>query len=116
MRLAKYLVVRRDGTVPRWPWFVLGGRDQAARDAMRFYLQRCRELRYDPAYLDALEEVARSFEADTGTLTRPDQHEQRESGGVKGLLSNAFVTLLLEKTHDHVFDAIETILRKAMGR
>ena len=40
MMLAKYLVVRRDGTVPRWPWFVLGGRDQAARDAMRFYLQR----------------------------------------------------------------------------
>lgn len=26
----KYLVQRRDGTVPDWPWFVLGARDPIA--------------------------------------------------------------------------------------
>lgn len=33
----KYLVQRRDGTVPDWPWFVMGGRDRAAPWAMRAY-------------------------------------------------------------------------------
>lgn len=33
----KYLVKRRDGTVPEWPSFVLGARDPAAPGALRAY-------------------------------------------------------------------------------
>lgn len=33
----KYLVLRRDDTVPKWPWFVLGARDPAAAWALWFY-------------------------------------------------------------------------------
>ena len=33
----KYLVMRRDGTLPEWPSFVLGGRDPHAPAALRAY-------------------------------------------------------------------------------
>jgi hypothetical protein len=33
----KYLVKRRDGTVPEWPSFVLGAADPNAPRALRFY-------------------------------------------------------------------------------
>jgi hypothetical protein len=36
-REGKYLVKRRDGTVPEWPWFVLGAKDPAAPWALRVY-------------------------------------------------------------------------------
>lgn len=36
----KYLVKRRDGTVPEWPWFVLGARDNDAADTLRDYADR----------------------------------------------------------------------------
>lgn len=42
----KYLVKRRDGTVPPWPSFVLGGADPHAEKALRAYADSCAE---DPA-------------------------------------------------------------------
>ena len=33
----KYLVLRRDGTIPEWPNFVIGGYDPCAAPAMRAY-------------------------------------------------------------------------------
>ena len=36
-RLDKYLVVRRDNTVPPWPWFVLAAADPVAPIAIRAY-------------------------------------------------------------------------------
>jgi hypothetical protein len=33
----KFLVVRRDGTIPKWPYFVLGGADPYAPAALRTY-------------------------------------------------------------------------------
>lgn len=38
-REGKYLVKRRDGTVPEWPWFVLGARDPHAVVALRAYAE-----------------------------------------------------------------------------
>lgn len=35
----KYLVKRRDGTVPEWPSFVLGARDPHAEVALRAYAE-----------------------------------------------------------------------------
>jgi hypothetical protein len=34
----KYLVVRRDGTMPQWPSFVLGAQDPASSAALRAYV------------------------------------------------------------------------------
>ena len=50
-RGGKYLVQRRDGTVPEWPWFVLGARDKAAQAGLRAYADEAEKLGYDPAYV-----------------------------------------------------------------
>lgn len=47
----KYLVKRRDGTVPEWPWFVLGARDPAAVAALRAYADRAEQMGMDPEYV-----------------------------------------------------------------
>lgn len=59
----KYLVVRRDGTVPEWPHFVLGGFDPCAAAALRAYADAARAAGYDPAYCHSIEDLARDFEA-----------------------------------------------------
>ena len=35
----KYLIIRRDGTIPEWPSFVLGARDPHAEAALRAYAE-----------------------------------------------------------------------------
>ena len=54
----KFLVVRRDGSIPHWPHFVLGARDPAATAGLLAYAQKARELGYDPAYCDSVVELA----------------------------------------------------------
>lgn len=58
----KYLVQRRDGTVPRWPWFVLGGADPAAPAGLRAYADKSEELGFDPAYVADIRELANDYE------------------------------------------------------
>ena len=59
----KFLVVRRDGSAPHWPHFVLGARDPAAPVALRAYAEACYGLGLDQAYVDSLYDLARDFEA-----------------------------------------------------
>lgn len=54
----KFLVVRRDGTIPHWPHFVLGARDPAATAGLLAYAEKARELGFDPAYCDSVVELA----------------------------------------------------------
>lgn len=60
----KFLVVRRDGSVPHWPHFVLGARDPNAPHALRAYANMC-ELAgdVDPEYVASIRELADDFEA-----------------------------------------------------
>lgn len=58
----KYLVQRRDSTVPEWPWFVLGARDLAAPSALRAYADAAEALNYDPQYVADVREMAKDFE------------------------------------------------------
>lgn len=58
----KYLVVRRDGTVPRWPWFVLAAADPNAPFALRAYANRCEAAGCDPAYVADVRRRATEFE------------------------------------------------------
>lgn len=58
----KFLVVRRDGTIPNWPHFVLGAKDPAAPVALRAYAHECRRLGMDSAYFKDVEELAKEFQ------------------------------------------------------
>jgi len=40
----KFLVVRRDGSIPAWPHFVIGARDPAAPVALRAYADAAERL------------------------------------------------------------------------
>jgi len=50
-REGKYLVQRRDGTIPEWPAFVIGAADPAAPEALYAYANRCRDLGFDEQYV-----------------------------------------------------------------
>src|SRR4051812_26870453 len=58
----KYLVKRRDGTIPSWPYFVIGGVDPAAPDALRAYADEAERLGMDPAYVADVRAMATIFE------------------------------------------------------
>lgn len=57
----KYLVVRRDGTIPKWPHFVIGGADPAARAALLAYAAEARRLQMDEDFCSSVEELADAF-------------------------------------------------------
>lgn len=57
----KYLVKRRDGTVPRWPYFVIGGADPVAPVALRAYADEAERLGLDPAYVADVRAMASWF-------------------------------------------------------
>lgn len=58
----KYLVKRRDGTVPQWPYFVIGGCDPAAPAALRRYADEAERLGMDAAYVTDIRNMAIHFE------------------------------------------------------
>lgn len=59
----KYLVKRRDGTVPEWPYFVIGAADPVAPTALRAYADEAERLGLDPAYVADVRALAAEFEA-----------------------------------------------------
>jgi hypothetical protein len=58
----KFLVVRRDGTSPHWPHFVLGARDLWAAPTLRYYAAEARSNGAEAAYCDSILELADDFE------------------------------------------------------
>lgn len=59
----KFLVVRRDGSVPHWPHFVLGARDPAAPATLRAYAYHARRLGFEEEYCDSILALADDFES-----------------------------------------------------
>ena len=59
----KFLVIRRDGTIPLWPNFVIGARDPAAVAALQAYAIKAEQLGYDPEYVASVRELVSDFEA-----------------------------------------------------
>lgn len=57
----KFLVVRRDGSIPHWPHFVIGARDPAAPEALRAYADICERLGYEAEYVSSIRELAGDF-------------------------------------------------------
>jgi len=58
----KYLVKRRDGSIPQWPHFVLAASDPAAPEALLQYADAAAALGYDPQYTDEIRNLAVLFE------------------------------------------------------
>lgn len=67
----KYLVVRRDGTVPEFPVFVMGARDPWAPIAMRAYANAAKDGGADPEYVASLWDEADKF----------DEYRQKHGAG-----------------------------------
>ena len=73
----KYLVVRRDGTVPDWPHFVIGGDDPCAAAGLRAYADEAQKRGYETEYVESCRELASMFEQRTGGKADPDKGPHR---------------------------------------
>ena len=62
MKSEKYLVVRRDGSIPKWPKFVIGARDPAGPAALRAYAKAAEALGMDAEYVANVLGLADQFE------------------------------------------------------
>lgn len=61
-REGKYLVTRRDGTVPMWPHFVVAASDPAAPAALRAYADAAAGCGFDPDFVADVRALAGEFE------------------------------------------------------
>lgn len=59
----KYLVMRRDGTIPAWPHFVIAASDPDADGTLRDYARRKEQAGADPAYVASVRALALMFES-----------------------------------------------------
>lgn len=58
----KYLVKRRDGTIPEWPNLVIGAKDPAAPAAIRAYADEAERLGFNAHYVADMRSLAGEFE------------------------------------------------------
>ena len=63
VREGKYLVVRRDGTIPKWGHFVMADVDPAASRALRCYANAAQELGMEKDFIASVRDLADRFEA-----------------------------------------------------
>ena len=73
----KYLVVRRDGTIPKWPYFVIGGDDPNAPATLRAYADAADANGLDPEYAASIREMADEWEARDHSGADPDAPPHR---------------------------------------
>lgn len=59
----KYLVLRRDGSIPAWPFFVMAASDPATPVGIRAYADEVERLGMDPQYVSDLRQFAVDCEA-----------------------------------------------------
>jgi len=78
----KYLVQRRDGSIPTWEWFVIGERDPAAAAALFAYARKAESLGFDPQYVQDIRNMAskwsRAHELGHATPGDPDGEPHRK--------------------------------------
>lgn len=58
----KYLIKRRDGTVPEWPSLVIGAKDPCARAALHKLADEAERLGFNAKYVADMHETAEEFE------------------------------------------------------
>jgi len=76
----KFLVVRRDGSVPRWGHFVMGARDPCVPAGLIAYAGEAVRRGLDPEYAQSVLQLAAKFRADMDKLGmgNPDQGPHRK--------------------------------------
>lgn len=75
----KYLVVRRDGTVPDWGHFVLSYDDPAASVALQAYAHAAEELGMAADYVQSIRELAEELsQAPRSEKSNPDAGPHRK--------------------------------------
>lgn len=57
----KFLVVRRDGSTPDWPHFVMGARDPATPSGLGAYADAAEEYGMDPDFVQSVRELSLEF-------------------------------------------------------
>lgn len=62
-REGKYLVTRRDGSNPDWPYIVLGAKDAAAVAGLNACADKAADPGYDPQYVADVRRLATEFDA-----------------------------------------------------
>lgn len=74
----KYLVIRRDGSIPSWPCFVLGGRDPYVPAALEAYAKAVRDTGGNEEYAQLVEQRATDFRlyAQSVGYSRPEEPNQ----------------------------------------
>jgi hypothetical protein len=61
-REGKYLVTRRDGTLPEWPYFVIGAKDPASTAALLAYADAGEAFcGFDPQFVADVRALAKEF-------------------------------------------------------
>jgi hypothetical protein len=59
----KFLVLRRDGSIPEWPWLVMGAADPAVPHALRAYAEAAQyHYGMDPEMCGQIRKLAVRFE------------------------------------------------------
>jgi hypothetical protein len=61
-REGKYLVQRRDGSIPEWPFFVMAASDPATPPALRAYADAAEAEGMDPEYVADIRVMAYQFD------------------------------------------------------
>lgn len=62
-RGGKYLIRRRDGTIPEWPGFVLGAKDPCAPAALRAYAEAASARGMNSTFVGNICQLAEQFES-----------------------------------------------------
>lgn len=90
----KFLVVRRDGTIPAWPHFVMGARDPAVPAALRAYANEAARLGFEAEFVQSVREEADAYERyrDAHGSGDPDSGPHRKD--------NPAVLALMRHEHD----------------
>lgn len=104
----KYLVVRRDGTIPDWGHFVLSYTDRATPAALTAYAAACESFDMDPEYVASLRELANELALrDPDPVSDPDAGPHRKD--------NPAVVRLMRREFDLVgltVKALQGMVRK----
>lgn len=89
----KYLVLRRDGTVPEWPYFVLAATDPAAPFAIKGYAAAASVLGFDPAYVTDLRALAIEFD------DYRREHGDGKPGAARHRKDNPAIIAMMRQAH-----------------
>lgn len=94
----KYLVVRRDGTIPPWPHFVIGAADPCAPAALKAYADEADRIGLDAEFAQSVNDEADNFEL--WRLSMPATMKKADPDAGPHREDNPFVLGMMRGDHD----------------